>query len=148
MCDYSTEHVLELRARCLALELRLPYRFKWCPPRTLARVYNGLGPDKFPAWLRRGLTWLLRRFEAAALPHDYRYTYGPKNYWAFTVANLWLAVDCLVIAMDTPSVRRMLLDAALGLLMAFICQLGGWRGYKEAQPPDEWLPEQKREVKP
>ena len=132
---------LEVREKVLELELRLPRGFKRCPINTLAKVYNGLGPDRFPEWLRRVITWLLAIFRPAAMPHDYRYTYGEKSYWAFAVANIQLAIDCMMVAMDMRSVRRMLLDAALGLFLALLCQMFGYSGYKQGTPPDAWRPE-------
>lgn len=39
-------------------------------------VCNGIGPDKFPAWVRTLADWILEVFLDASGPHDVGYEYG------------------------------------------------------------------------
>lgn len=42
----------------------------------LSVIYNGIGPDRFPDWLRRAVTRSAELFEPAALIHDLEYFIG------------------------------------------------------------------------
>ena len=52
----------------------------------LERIYNGIGPDRFPDWLRQIITDANGLFEPAALIHDVRYHVG-GTIEDFTAAN-------------------------------------------------------------
>ena len=42
----------------------------------IGKIYNGIGPDRFPDWLRKIVTESAELFEAAALIHDVEYDEG------------------------------------------------------------------------
>ncbi|MEA4861702.1 MAG: hypothetical protein AB7F40_05265 [Victivallaceae bacterium] len=133
--DYSVGHILGLKLAGVELGLKTPPEFSGCPSEVLQRLYNGLGPDRFPAWLRKLITKLLAMFEPPALVHDWEYVFMPKTYLAFTAANLRFAANCLLTALDAYGGCRMVREAACGLFLALLCQLFGWHGYKIATLP-------------
>ena len=60
----------------------------------LAEIYNGIGPDRFPDWLRAILTDANGLLEPAALIHDVRYHVGGTKA-DFTMANEEFHRNCL-----------------------------------------------------
>jgi len=133
--DYSIGHVLGLKLAAIEFGLKAPPAFSECQAVVLQRLYNGLGPDRFPAWLRRVVTRLFAMFEPSALIHDWEYVFMPKSYFAFTAANLRFAVNCLLSALDAVGAANMVRESVCGLFLALLCQLFGWRGYKTATLP-------------
>ncbi|MEA4863528.1 MAG: hypothetical protein VB042_09495 [Victivallaceae bacterium] len=137
MSDFSLAHVEILKIHVVELDLVMPPGFDECPAETLRRVYNGIGPDRFPRWLRKLVTWLLRPFEGAALIHDWEYIFQPKTYWAYSAANWRFARNALRTSCDALLPGQMVKTAICGLFLALLCQLFGWRGYKVATLPEE-----------
>lgn len=96
----------------------------------IERIYNGLGPDRFPDWLRELITLASGLFEPAALIHDLRYHVGGTKA-DFTAANDEFRENCYT-----------LVDAAyawydpLRYIWRFrawryarYCERFGWEGY-------------------
>jgi hypothetical protein len=119
MYNYSVEHVAKLKGHCIRAGLSMPGWFRYASPETLTECYNGVGPDRWSSRFRRFMTWILTFLEASALIHDWEYEYQPKDYAAFTMANLRLAYNA---AKDKHPVA--------GLAGAILCQLFGWIGFK------------------
>lgn len=59
----------------------------------LAVIYNGIGPDRFPDWLRQAVTRSAELFEPAALIHDLEYFIGGDET-DFTAANERFRRNC------------------------------------------------------
>ncbi|MBQ9501778.1 MAG: hypothetical protein IJU70_06455 [Lentisphaeria bacterium] len=59
----------------------------------LQRIYNGLGPDRFPQWLRDLVTEASGLFEPAALIHDVRFHVGGTR-GDFSAANVEFHENC------------------------------------------------------
>lgn len=59
-------------------------------------IYNGLGPDRFPDWLREIITLASGLFEPAALIHDLRFHLGGTKA-DFTAANLEFRENCYTL---------------------------------------------------
>ena len=66
----------------------------------LQACYNGIGPDRWSSRFRKLTTNLLRFFESDALIHDWEYTYQPKTYMHFTLANLRFSANAFINAYD------------------------------------------------
>ncbi len=125
---YSREYVVALRRRCRRLGCSAPPSFWTASPATLQACYNGIGPESWSPRFRNWVTKTLEEFEVAALPHDFEYSRSPRNYFAFTLANLRFASNAALEARDRRSWRVL----RLGLALAAVCQLWGYRGYREA----------------
>ena len=127
---YSLEHVQELRDVALS-RLSTPDSFRSEELPVLQTCYNGIGPDRWSSRFRGFVTWVLGFFEADALVHDYEYSLAVKSYWLFTVANLRFALNSVILAAVRFGVTRKTLKvASLGLLLALLCQVFGYSGYK------------------
>lgn len=100
----------------------------------LARIYNGIGPDRFPDWLRAIITEANGLFEPAALIHDVRYHIG-GNEIDFTDANAEFHRNCRrLVLREYPwwsPVRYILLNKARR--WAGYCQEFGWPGYNKRE---------------
>lgn len=137
----SLKHCQTLLDECKDFGLWVSDGFYGTPIDTIRQVYNGLGPDRWPNWLRRAITSLFRWFESAALVHDWGYTYAPKTYWHFTVENIKLAWNGSRSAWKFNGFSVHTFKQIAGALgLALLCQIGGWRGFKTAKPPTDWRP--------
>ena len=116
---YSVEHIKYLRQKAIALNFSFPANFKRYSSKRLVSIYNGIGAEWMPEFLRKITSFIFDRLEAAALLHDFEYTRQKKSYWHFTVANLRFAYNA--------AKSRQLLAGVAG---ALLCQLFGWRAYK------------------
>ncbi len=135
--DYTIDEVVEVARQVDLLGLSAPAGFAVCPVATLRAVYNGIGPDRWSAQLRRVCTELLEWFEPEALIHDWEYAFQPKTYWKFTVANLRFAWNaCIAADRSCADLSLKLRRAGRGLLLAALCQLFGWPGFRDARPPE------------
>lgn len=119
-----------LRAFCSEFHADAPDSFWAATDAELMQAFNGIGAEHWPKWLRTFLTALLRPFQAASLVHDWEYSQKVKRYSAFTAANWHL---CINIA------REALYDCRpgvipVGVLAALLCQIFGWRAYKQGTP--------------
>lgn len=116
-------------------KLSAPESFWQTDVETLTGVYNGIGPEQWPRYLRGIVTDLLVLFAPAALVHDYEFSTNAKSYKHFTQANARLAWNCLLLALfGEPSfvenkLHSRLKIAALGLLLGVGCQLFGYNAY-------------------
>ena len=120
MYDYSLEDVRDLKMHCHEAALSVPDGFFDSPDEALQACYNGIGPEQWSSRFRRFTTWLLTFLEASALIHDWEFTFQPKTYGAFTVANLRLAYNAAVDG-----------HPFSGFAAGILCQLFGWKAYKE-----------------
>lgn len=127
--NFSLDHVQMLKLHCLEKGLSVPEMFRFATAEQLQACYNGVGPDRWSSRFRRFTTWILTFLEASALIHDWEFTYQPKTYWAFTVANLRLAWNA---TLDRHPVA--------GIVGVVLCQLFGWRGYRDSFPDDIGIP--------
>ena len=98
----------------------------------IVRIYNGIGPDRFPDWLRSIITEANGLFEPAALIHDLRYHCG-GTYEDFTKANGEFLENCFVLVKAQypwydPRRYKWLFRARR---YAEYCQVFGWSGYHQ-----------------
>ena len=118
-----------LRAFCNEFGAFAPEPFWDASGSELAAACNGVGPDGWPAWLRHILSWLLRPLEASSEIHDWEFSMREKSYRKFTLSNLHLAANVMLEAVYDCRPLCML----TGLFAAFVCQLFGWRTYKNGR---------------
>ena len=145
----SLNKIRRLDAQVSRHQLWAPKSYHKMPLWRLREIYNGIGPGTWSDWCRAKITELLKAFSAAALVHDYEYATSPRTYLAFTIANVRFGYNCCRLAREREAERlaqlhewamdidqrkeakaaaRRMIRA--GILLALLCQLGGWRGYK------------------
>lgn len=129
----ALEQIEYLRNLAAARNLSAPAQFWETSPEVLEKVYNGIGPDRWSSRFRAAVTALLERYEEEALIHDWEYTYQPKTYLHFLLANLRFAVNTVIAAYARSGAfsRRFWIDGGLGIVLALLCQLFGWSGYHQ-----------------
>lgn len=122
---YSVSYVRAIREHCDRIGVRAPASFWRASDKDLAAAFNGVGPDRWCPVFRAAVSWLLKPFFTAALPHDWEYSRPEKSYMAFTAANWRFAVNGCLEALD----ERRPGMVFMGLALALLCQLFGWGGY-------------------
>ena len=119
----------ELRQRALELKLQHAERLDRYTDQELARVYNGVGPDRWSDKVRKLLSKVLLPALPAVLVHDVDYDIG-GDYHDFLVANRTLADNVNRIAGTYPwysRTRRRL--RRLAPLMEAATTAFGWAGF-------------------
>ena len=99
---------------------------------TLAREYNGIGPEWAGEKIRAKVTQHLGLFEPAALIHDLRNYESDGTRRAFNYANFEFLGNCLKIANRTYpwySWRRYRAHAAAHAMFDFVSGPGGWTAW-------------------
>ena len=89
--------------------------------------YNGIGAEWMPRFLRKLITKLFSRMEAAALFHDIDFLNPNKKYYNFIKANVRLAYNGIKSGCPFSA-----------LLLAVICQLFGWSAWKDGKETMAW----------
>ena len=117
--NYPPAEINRIRTRIFFGRFSVPRDFFSTDAEVIARIYNGVGPEHWSARFRRFTSWVLDFLEAPAMIHDWEYTFQPKTYWRFTLANLRLAKNA---ARDG--------HPFAGLAAALLCQLFGWKSWK------------------
>lgn len=100
----------------------------------LKNIYNGIGPDRFPDWLRTIVTEANGLFEPAALIHDVRYHIGGTKK-DFTAANDEFRDNCYALCRVAyswydPRRYKWLFRA---WRYAGYCEEFGWDGYHKRE---------------
>jgi len=124
--DISAAKIKALFRSCERDHLIAPHYFWSCDRRQLQAIYNGVGPAAWAPWLRKIITWLLRFFEEDALIHDVMFELAPRTFWAFILANAMFFINACIRAVR----HRKYANIFWGFLLAILCQLGGWCGFK------------------
>jgi len=104
----------------------------------LLRIYNGIGPDRFPDWLRDFVTEVNELFAPAALIHDVRYHIG-GTFEDFTEANREFRRNCCTLAEQAYSWYdpRRYYWLFKAWRFAGYCQEFGWEGFHRSDPSDK-----------
>lgn len=101
----------------------------------IGKIYNGIGPDRFPDWLREIVTASAGLFEPAALIHDVEYHEGGAKE-QFTAANDRFKRNCYTLVKDRYGwydPRRYLVWNK-ARQFANLCELFGYIGW--TKPPE------------
>ena len=100
----------------------------------IGKIYNGIGPDRFPDWLREIVTASADLFEPAALIHDVEYHEGGTRE-QFTAANDRFRRNCYTLVKDRygwyDPRRYLWLNKARR--WGNYCQLFGWEGWTKTE---------------
>ena len=104
----------------------------------LEQIYNGIGPDRFPDWMREIVTEANGLFEPAALIHDVRYHIGGTRE-DFTAANSEFRANCYTLiyarfAWYDPRRYKWLFRA---WRYAAYCEEFGWPGWNTDKQLEE-----------
>ena len=83
----TADHCARLRALCDDWGLEGREILAGYTDEQLARIYNGLGSDGMPAWLRSAATFLSPDLEATALIHDVEWFEADGTRGTFTASN-------------------------------------------------------------
>lgn len=128
----SAAEIQVLRGLISAAKLSVPEGFKTADTPTLRECYNGVGPEAWSSVFRKFVTWLLDAFEPDALVHDWEFTFAPRTYRAFTAANWRFLRNGIRFAVYTHkfNIRAVTAQSIKAILLALLCQIFGWRGYK------------------
>lgn len=139
---YSPEHIKKLMQEILECDLSAPAGFFRSNINVLLACYNGIGPDRWSPKFRKLITWLLENFEADALIHDWEFAFQPRTYLYFTIANARMAVNAFYYSFkQDKGIKHIIKQTALGTLLATLCQLFGWRGYRDTDITQFQTPE-------
>lgn len=100
----------------------------------ISKIYNGIGPDRFPDWLRAILTEANGLFEPAALIHDIQYHIGGSKK-DFTHANDVFRRNCYALVKSAyswydPRRYKWLFRA---WRYAGYCEEFGWEGFHKRE---------------
>lgn len=95
--DFRLPSVHELVKRAEKYNLWHLHSLQQIPEDRLLDDYNGVGPDRWPEWLRNAVSWLLQDILEAVIIHDEDYTIG-GNYADFLEANAVLADNICILA--------------------------------------------------
>ena len=104
----------------------------------IGKIYNGIGPDRFPDWLRKIVTESASLFESAALIHDVEYDEGGTRE-QFTAANDRFRRNCYTLVKDRYGwydIRRYLWMNKARRWSNY-CQLFGWEGWTKTEEQEE-----------
>lgn len=120
---FSTcDEIKMLKAIAIAKGFSLPAGFIKRSYARLQKVYNGIGAEWMPKFLRKFITWLLTGLEAAALVHDFEWSKQKKSLWHFLVSNLRLWYNAAKLR-----------HFFSGGTAALICTIFGWSAYKSGK---------------
>ena len=130
----TSQHIEYLLRQIKAAKLLVPEKFKAADPKDLRRCYNGIGPDRWSCRFREKATKDLEWLEPDALVHDWEYTYLPKTFWHFTVANVRFLYNGIKYAIFCSGFkRRAFRRIRLVFVFTMLCQFFGWNGFKKAK---------------
>ena len=97
----------------------------------LCSIYNGIGPDAFPEWLRKGISALNPSLAVVALIHDIEWHESDGSMEAFKASNDRFRANGFKVAdAEHPlwSPRRWMVRHQAAKF-ARLCQKFGWRGW-------------------
>lgn len=94
----------------------------------LAEVYNGIGSDSFPSWLRKFLDWLHPSLEKVALIHDCEWHLSDRTKKSFKESNDRFKRNGIKVADATYGWYNPLryVVRADAVKFAWACQKFGW----------------------
>ena len=94
---YSTAEIFILLQKVQNWNLYITEEYKKLSPDDIRKLANGIGPDRWPGWVRDTTTDILYLFEAAALVHDVDYSTMPdRTLDGWHTANYTFWYNCLI----------------------------------------------------
>jgi len=97
-------------------------------PTTLAKIYNGIGPDSFPEWLRDAITELHPSLAVVAFIHDVEWYESDCSKEKFTESNTRFKTNGYKVAKAEYGWYNPLRYIVMNQAQRFgnLCQLFGW----------------------
>lgn len=115
---YPLKHIIALRAYAYDHGFSVPLSAVVATDVQLQTVYNGIGAEWMPKFLRKFVTWLLTNLEATAMYHDWEFAVG-ETFLDFLKANLRFTYNA--------AKSRHLIA---GIVFGTVCTLFGWSAFK------------------
>ena len=122
------EEVRRLRDECERYQLDGREILKQHSDEELARIYNGIGPETFPDWMRKALDALHPLLKCLALIHDVEWEYSDGTEKSFKESNQRFRRNGIKVAniefkWYDPRRYVVMFDA---VKFAALCQMFGW----------------------
>ena len=126
------DEIRRLRRACEDMELENREILAKYTDEELAAIYNGIGPEAFPAWLRAALDALHPSLQPVALIHDTEWHESDGGVAGFDMSNdrfrrNGCKVACERFGWWRPRRYKVLWDA---VKFARICQRFGWSAWR------------------
>lgn len=98
----------------------------------LASIYNGIGPDAFPAWLRGCISALHPALAVAALIHDIEWHEADGSEEAFRASNARFRRNGMAAAKDRFGWWNPMRYVVMAQARRFgdLCQIFGWKAWE------------------
>ena len=127
----TTEEARRLRELCEKYELENREILATYTDEQLAAIYNGIGPEAFPQWLRAALDAVHPSLAPVAFIHDVEWHESDGSEESFAESNVrfrWngIAVACAAFGWWRPRRYKVMWDA---VKFARICQRFGWSAW-------------------
>lgn len=127
----SLKEVKRLKELCEKYELEGRGVLDGFPNTKLASMYNGIGPEKFPGWLRAVLDFIHPSLAPVAFIHDVEWTLSDGTKESFTASNRRFKRNGAKVAKAmygfwNPRRYKVMWDAAK---FARVCQRLGWAAW-------------------
>ena len=130
----TLDEIVALREKALSLQLHGSAKLLCYSAQQIQQIYNGIGPEWFPAELRKMIDALHPTLKPVALMHDLDYATGSGTWEDFCTANANFRKNG-IIAADAAyrwyNLRRYLVRRQ-AKLFAELCQSCGWKAYLAA----------------
>jgi len=84
---YSSEKIIELKKQAVLFQLENREILEQYTIEELTAIYNGIGPDRFPEWLRNTISALHPSLAVVAFIHDVEWHESDKSKDGFNQSN-------------------------------------------------------------
>ena len=136
--EAQAKHAEHVRREVLRLDLSRSPVFDLLTPAEFAAIYNGYGPDDWPAELRAAITWLYDNWEPLAAVHDVDFSRsdGTRKGWLEATAR-W-GINASLALSDRYPMRKAWLWPARAVAWTKLrasyraLQLGSWGAWVSA----------------
>ena len=130
--------VVAIRKEVERINLSRPPHFDALTDIDLAKIYNGYGPDSWPAAIRAAVTWIYRHWKTLALIHDvdFHFSDGTRRSYLEATAR-WNINYSLALSDRYPMTKPWMYPARAWAwtklrLSLRALQLGSWPAWQEA----------------
>lgn len=128
----SLKQVKELKEFALRLGLEGTEIFNEFRMTEMAGIFNGIGPERMPEWLRDAVSLLHPSLVVVAFIHDLEYAKGGTRQ-VFTASNIRFRTNGYIAAKANYGWYNPLryVVMARAARFSFYCQQFGWQGWKQ-----------------
>jgi len=134
MCyDFPIAYVRELRIRCDKIGVKSTPDFWTASPLRFTETFNEIGAERWCSRFEKLVKYLVKPFFVAALQHDWETSRPYKSWGMFTDMNLRFIHNALQEAIEQKTMKLVF----MGILLALLCQLFGYKTYLQTFIPEE-----------